>query len=625
MGSGYARGRVKKKGRRFWLRLLLGVAAVAAALVFWYAGPGTGAGTAGQPFDVIVVGGEPEGVAAAVAASRAGAETLLLERRDGLGGLMTYGMLNTIDMNRDPQGKVVTRGLFTEFYQAMSGEAFDVGEAKDFFARLVGKEAHLQVKLGARFVAPVLAGQTLVGVEVEEQTLLGPKKRTYYGRRFIDATQDADLAAASGVPYTVGAEDRDLPGEKMVATLMLHVGGVDWAAIRQALNTDADKGTGASNFSAWGFLKEARGYQPQEQGLRLRGLNIGRQKDGTVLINALQIFGVDGLIPASYQDGMRRGQAEAPRIVAYLRQRIPGFSQAYLIGTAPELYVRETRHVIGEYQLTINDLLENRDFPDTIAIGSYPVDIQPTSPDNWGYILGDPIQYGIPFRCLVPREVENLLVVGRAASFTSLAAGSARTIPVGMATGQAAGVAAAMSLETKMGFRQMAGDEQAVTELRRRLVAQGAYLEHFHFPNPDAGHWAYPAVRSLRETGLVSQGYAASLELDRPVTAREFRDLLWELVRRYAPENLPDRAAIEPLGANAPLTKGQALALVLRMHNRPADPGEAVIRLLDRAWEAGAMPPVVLEHWEEGGAYVTRGVAYAWLNWFYQMLRSRAG
>lgn len=618
MISGYSRGKAKRKRYRFWLLL---AAAAIAATVFWYSGPGL----ADRPYDVIVVGGEPEGVAAAVAASRAGAETLLLEHRDGLGGLMTYGMLNTIDMNRDPQGRVVTRGIFSEFYRAMGGEAFDVGEAKRFFARLVEREANLQVKLRARFVAPVLEGNTLVGVEVEEQTPLGPRRRTYYGRRFIDATQDADLAAASGVPYTVGAEDRDLPGEKMVATLMLHVGGVDWAAIRQALNTDQDKGTGASKFSAWGFLQEARGYRPQEEGLRLRGLNIGRQKDGTVLINALQIFGVDGLNPASYQDGLRRGQAEAPRIVEYLRQHIPGFSQAYLIGTAPELYIRETRHIIGEYQLTINDVLENRDFPDTIAVGSYPVDIQPTSPDNWGYILGDPVQYGIPFRSLVPLGVENLLVVGRSASFTSLAAGSARTIPVGMATGQAAGVAAALSLEKNIGFRQMARDAQAVAELRQRLIEQGAYLPHFAFPNPDAGHWAYEAVQSLRETGLISQGYAASLELDRPVTAREFRDILWELVRRYAPENLPDRATVEALGAKTPLTKGQALALVLRMHHRPAQPGEAVLKLLERAWEAGALPGVVLEHWEEGGNYVTRGVAYAWLDWFYRILRSRAG
>lgn len=613
-----SRGKAKQKKRRF--RWLLAVAAVL-VLIFWYSGPGW----ADRPYDVIVVGGEPEGLAAAVAASRAGSETLLLEHRDGLGGLMTYGMLNTIDMNRDPQGRVVTQGIFSEFYQAMGGEAFDVGQAKEFFARLAAREANLKVKLRARFVAPILEGNTLVGVEVKEQTWLGPRKRAYYGRRFIDATQDADLAAAGGVPYTVGAEDRDLPGEKMVATLMLHVGGVDWAAIRQALNTDSDKGTGASQFSAWGFLEEARGYQPQEEGLRLRGLNIGRQQDGTVLINALQIFGVAGLDPASYQDGMRRGQAEAPRIVAYLRQHIPGFSQAYLIGTAPELYIRETRHIIGEYQLTINDVLENRDFPDTIAIGSYPVDIQPTSPNNWGYILGDPIQYGIPFRCLVPRQVENLLVVGRAASFTSLAAGSARTIPVGMATGQAAGVAAALSLEKNANFRQMAREAQTIAELRERLVIQGAYLEPFAFPNPDAGHWAYPAVRHLRETGLVSQGYAASLELDRPVTAREFRDTIWELVRRYAPKNLPDRAAVEALGANTSLTKGQALALVLRLHNRPADPGEAVISLLDRAWAAGVLPPEVLEHWEEGGANVTRGVAYVWLDWFYQMLRSRAG
>lgn len=98
--------------------------------------------------------------------------------------------------------------------------------------------------------------------------------------------------------------------------------------------------------------------------------------------------------------------------------------------------MRESRHIIGEYQLTIDDVLENRDCWDKIAIGSYPVDVQPTAQQTYGTVVGNPDRYAIPYRSIVPLEVENLLVVGRSASYKSLAAGSARVIPIGMAEGE---------------------------------------------------------------------------------------------------------------------------------------------------------------------------------------------
>ncbi|MBC7338033.1 MAG: FAD-dependent oxidoreductase, partial [Clostridia bacterium] len=170
--------------------------------------------------------------------------------------------------------------------------------------------------------------------------------------------------------------------------------GVDWQAVRRALAADGDAGTDADARSAWGFWREARRYRPGSERLRLRGLNLGRQRDGSVLVNALQIFGVNGLDASSYREGYGLACREVPRVVSFLRQNIPGFGRARLAGTAPELYIRETRHIKGEYLLTLDDVLGNRCFPDQIAVASYPVDVQATNPSNYGWVFGRPKMYG---------------------------------------------------------------------------------------------------------------------------------------------------------------------------------------------------------------------------------------
>lgn len=549
-------------GRRFWARgksllaalalfLLVPALAVPRGVNYWMQ-------ATRDRFDVIVVGGEPEGVAAAVAAARSGAWTLLVEPRDGLGGLMTYGMLNSIDMNWGPDGKVVTRGIFQEFLDGVQGDSFDVARARQVFNRLVRREWRLVTLLETEVLGPVLSREanTILGVRVRQDG----RERTIFGARVIDATQDADVAAASGAPYTLNAEDRGLKGG-MAATLVLHVGGVNWQEMVSAVKNDGDPETGFTKTSVWGF-KEMLGYKSSTPRIRVRAPNIGLQRDGTVLINAVQVFHVDGLDPASRAEAVELVKAEAPRIVDYMRDNLPGFGQAFLVGTAPELYIRESRHILGEYQLTINDVLENRDFPDRIGFGSYPVDIQATGPDNWGWAVGRPAMYSIPFRSLVPLKVDNLLVVGRAASFTSLAAGSARVIPVGMVSGQAAGVAAAYSLREGITPRELALNPDHVSRLQERLKAQGAYLKPFTLSHPLEGQWAIDAVRVLRPLGIISAGYKNDYQLDQFVSPKSFLNLTWEAFKRRGYDRLPERRLLEELLAGETVTPRQAVLVL---------------------------------------------------------------
>lgn len=469
----------------------------------------------GQPgYDVIVVGGEPEGVAAALSAARNGLKTLLIEDDSALGGLMTLGELNFLDMSHGPKGELLTRGIFEEFYKIL-GNAFDIEEAKQVFLDKVEKERNITLKLNTPFVEPILEGNKIMGVKALEKG----KPVEYLGLRVIDATVDADVAAAAGVPYTLGGEDYGDDGYSQCVTLVFEVSGVDWDRVVKYLkHEDNDPYSGADKVAAWGFGKEAQEYQPKDKQMRFRGPNMARQKDGNILINALLIFQVDGLDPESKAQGIARGKEEIPHIVEFMRERFPGFEKAEFAGTAEQLYVRETRHIKGEYRLTITDVLENRDQWDRIGHGSYPVDMQPISPNILGNVVGKPEIYSIPFRCLVPLKIDSLLVVGRSASYDSLPHGSARVIPVGMTTGEAAGVASAYSVENEISFRDMTKSEEAIAWVQKKLKKQGAYLVEYDPPRPAVmDHWAYPGVQVMRELAMIEGGYKNNYNLERPV------------------------------------------------------------------------------------------------------------
>lgn len=467
--------------------------------------------TANVDYDVIVVGGDPEGVCAAVSSARNGLKTLLIEDDEALGGLMTLGKLNFIDICESRNGSILTQGLFMEFYEGVGGTAFDVEKAKSFFYDWITNEKNATLKLNTKFIAPVMDEDCITGVVVEEEN---GEQVTYTAACVIDATVDADVAAAAGASYTIAGEDIGEKERHMGVTLVFELSGVDWDKVVNYLENDDNAGTGATEKTAWGYTREGYAYEPQDDLMRLRGFNVARQDNGNVLVNALIIFGVDAMSEESKAQGIVRAQKELEYIVPYVQQNFIGFEQAQLVGTASQLYVRESRHIVGEYQLTIDDVLENRDQWDKIAIVAYPADIQPTAGQTYGTVIGSPDRYAIPFRCLVPLNVENLLVIGRSASYTSLAAGSARVIPVGMAEGEAAGVAAAYSLDKQSSFREMSQDEKAIASVQKQLKKQGAYLDDFEVHEDFMEHWAYSGVKVIRSLGLLDGGYSNDYRLD---------------------------------------------------------------------------------------------------------------
>ena len=462
----------------------------------------------GTDYDVIVIGGEPEGVTAAVSAARNGMKTLLIEDDEALGGLMTLGMLNFIDMCHGRDGTLLTQGIFEEYYNAVGGTAFDVEHAKSVFLSMVQNEPNIELKLNTSFVAPIVENDAITGVTVRE----GGEEKTYRAARVIDATVDADVAAAAGVPYTFAGEDIGEKDRQMGVTLVFTVNNVDWDKVVDYLENDGNAGTGADSKSAWGYTEEGYSYVPHDPMLKLRGFNAARQDNGDVLINAMIIFGVDVLDPESKAEGIARGKAELEYILPYVRENFIGFENAQLVGTAEQLYVRESRHIIDSEEANTD--------------GAYPVDVQPTATQRYGTVIGSPDRYAIPFRSLVPLKIDNLLVVGRSASYKSLAAGSARVIPIGMAEGEAAGVATAYSVSNDVTYRAMTTDEKAISAVQKQLKKQGAYLEDFTIHEDFMDHWAYPGVKVIRSLGLLDGGYDNNYHLEDTMSKWRYQNMI---------------------------------------------------------------------------------------------------
>ncbi len=428
--------------------------------------------------DVLVIGGTPAGIAAAVAAARTGTRVHLVEALPKLGGVITWAWLTTFDMNLTPEGAHLTRGLFLEYYRQL-GLSFDLQEAVEKLTWAVWREPLVGSTANAPLLRLLRDQDRITGAEFEDRDW--GRVLWVRAKQVVDATDDADVAAAAGVPFVLGRPGPDGKPWMQPATLIFRVRGVDWdrlvADIRRRRAAGADPARwGVNGKAAWGYQDVGQRYRPTQPEVGLLGLNLALQNDGSVLVNALQVYFVNGLDPESVALGMQRAQRELAHVVRHLREHVPGFEAAELAGWAPHLYIRETRHIAGLYTLTAEDILAGRRFGDRIALASYPIDIHPYVPGWTNPYPPVRIVYSIPLRSLIPRGVNNLLVASRSFSATSEAAGSARVIPTTMAMGQAAGVVAAFCARRGCTPAEVVRRPELLREVQRILRAQGAYL-----------------------------------------------------------------------------------------------------------------------------------------------------
>ena len=439
-------------------------------------------------YDIVVVGGGPAGIAASMAAARNGAKTLLVEQAAFLGGCLTLG--HPINGFFSLNGAQVVNGIAEEMFQrivALDGSAghvevlgsflrtYDLVDAEvlKYVAQEMVLEAGTELLLHAfaldaivednRIAGVVIAGKG--GVEVIPATIV------------IDCSGDADMAARAGAAFQKG---RESDGQMQGVTMMFRLNRVDTErlpelfpeGIAYAVKPGSTK---PSFLRGTGTLLHWRDALVAERGLDRpdRWLYVNSLRDGEFAANVTKIAGVD----ATDTWDLTRGEIETRRQVmnlhAFLKRHVPGFEKSALIATGPALGVRETRRIIGEYRLEVTDVLEARDFPDNIGRGGFPVDLHLVDGSGcYQEFIRDGQSYGIPYRSLVPAQVDQLLVAGRAISATHEAAASVRIMAQCMATGQAAGTAAALAVRHSLPPRQV-----DVHELRDLLRSQGAVLE----------------------------------------------------------------------------------------------------------------------------------------------------
>ena len=507
-------------------------------------------------YDVIVVGSEPEGITAAVAAAQEGARTLLVSEDAKVGGLFVLGQMNSLDLRTQPT--LYQQGLFLDWWERVGRSAsFDVPQAEDAFVQMLD-EAGVTWQLGAD-VAPIRGNNRVRGVEVNGNAVRAAQ--------IVDATAEADFSAAAGAPFSLGFASLGLD-ERMADTLVFRIDGVDWQALLRGVRSRGQSYAVVDDAVAWGhFGGHPAAYKPQKEGLRLRGLNLGKQADGSVLVNALLIYGVDPFDKASVKDGFERARLEAPRIIDYLRGEVPGFENARFGGVADKLYIRETRHVETRCTLTVDDVLGNVVTDEDVVAGGYPLDVQTLTPFDSGYVYGTPEVYGARLCVAVPQAVDNLWVVGKAAGYDPLAASSARVVPFGMALGEAVGVAAARAARVSVSPATFAKDKQAVQALRARLKARGAYLAEIKArpPSGPTSHEFYEAYRILRSRGLALGGYNNEPDLDAQMPALGYLYLLANVGQRFLEDDgLGDALSATFGNLSGALTPQLALTMTAR-------------------------------------------------------------
>ena len=446
--------------------------------------------------DVLVAGGGPAGACAAIAAARNGARVLLVERGSCLGGMATRGLVGPFMTCYDRTGTTqIIRGFFGEIVERLvaRGGAIHPRDCRDgtAFTSWIGAghdhvtpfepealkllldemcaEAGVRVLFHADFAEPLMEGRRIVGARLFTKAGM----REVRANVVVDATGDGDVAFRAGAPTEFGDPEG---GRVQPATMFFRIGNCDLAAITadiEAHRGDFYRKDGVNYRSLHWRVAEARAAGDWTLDRVSIGLFRGVREDEWS-INTSRIMGVDSTDPESWSDAEAVGRAQVDLIFRFFRKYVPGCADARLLCSGSTVGIRESRHVLGEYRLTADDCLEGRVPDDSILLASNSVDVHGRfGPRSNEYLtMRNGNWYGIPYRCLVPLEVDGLLVAGRCLSATSEAAGAVRVVPPAMAMGQAAGTAAALCSASSTLPRAL----DAKT-LVRILKDQGAFLE----------------------------------------------------------------------------------------------------------------------------------------------------
>ncbi|MFS0864626.1 FAD-dependent oxidoreductase [Fredinandcohnia sp. 179-A 10B2 NHS] len=440
-------------------------------------------------YDVVVAGGGPAGINAAIAAGRLGAKTLLVERYGFLGGMSTVALVYPWMTFHTSSGKQVIKGIAQEIIDRLMEQGGSPGHLRDtvgFTNTLTPyhpeKYKLLALEMLEEAGVEVLVHSFVDKVEVEDNVIQSINLTTKSGpitvaaKRFVDTTGDADIAYLSGAPCLKG---RDTDNKTQPMTMKFRMRGVDLSKVKEAMKanpsnfykkTPIDELDEIPLTGVQGFYKEWN-----ESGVpinRDQVLFFAGPEEDEVLVNCTRVQGLDGTNVFDLSEGEKEGRKQVLMMAEFLQKKIPGFEKASISAVGTQIGIRETRRIDGQYALTIDDVVVGKKFEDTIALSGYPIDIHdPTGRGVQANDIEGDGSYGIPYRSLVPKKIENLLVAGRCISTTHEALATTRLTPSAMATGQAAGTAAALSIKENVTPKDL-----DITKLKAVLVENGVVL-----------------------------------------------------------------------------------------------------------------------------------------------------
>ncbi len=440
--------------------------------------------------DVLVVGGGPAGFGAAVAAARNGANTMLIEQTGVLGGMATSGLVGPFMTCYDNDvTEQVVKGIFDELCLRTEAKGGAIHPSKirgmgsynsyylgshegvtpfqsEILAVVMDEmaaEAGVQVLFETRLADVLTEGGNITHAIV----LMKEGLAAISAKCFIDCTGDADLAARAGVPTWSGDK---ATGISQPTSLFFEVGNIDRQAYCAELEKrKAELDNHQGNCYAWS-VRQAKlngDWTLDKNELGMYEQNIpGRWK-----VNTTRMSYVDATNTEQVSKALMEGRRQVQEVLSFMRKYIPGCQDAQLIQVASSLGVRESRHIVGKYELTAQDVLHHKIFEDAICTFAYALDRHDSEGGGVTWTLVDRY-YTIPYRSLLPENCDNLLVAGRSICGSSEAAASYRVMPACVAMGQAAGTAAAMAAAAGVGPEQI-----SVSQLRQVLTSQGAVIK----------------------------------------------------------------------------------------------------------------------------------------------------
>src|SRR5579872_1205389 len=404
----------------------------------------------GGDYDIVVLGGGPAGIAAAAAAGRHCRKVLLIERYGFLGGMGTAaGVTNFCGLHANVHGEIrqVVHGIADDLLARIDrlgglntphlifgkthAQSFDTAAYKCAADDLL-LASNVEILFHALATGVIMDGESRIKALLIE-TKSG--RRAILGRMFIDCSGDGDLAAFAGADFEIGDEE----GHLLYPTMMFRVNGVDPILAGDAWNT-IPKLMDEAEKRGVKFPRKGATVRPQKHNNEWR-VNVTQVKnaDGRA---------VNGTNAREFSAGEIEGRRQAIAFFEFLRREVPGFGNAYVVDIPPQLGVRETRRIGGHYQLTADDVLTCASFPDNVGLNGWPVENHVAGDVVWRW-QDIPASRGfnhMPYRMLVPRGLDNLLVAGRCASMTHEGQSAARVSGACFVMGQAAGTAAHLSL-----------------------------------------------------------------------------------------------------------------------------------------------------------------------------------